>query len=339
MVVASNAILLYIIFIFISQSGNAVEKVGNINFSQANLVSNTTISPIDQVSSANIALTVAQMTNLPETKAISNQAQSQQSEINLVSTNNEIVSKPQIVATALKSRADIFYYVTAPGDTLASLATKFGVSENSISWSNNLIYNNLTVGQKLVIPPINGIVYKVKLGDTPASLAKTYNSSASQIISYNDAEITGLVPGEEIIIPNGVNPVTYTSAYSSSYFPWGTNPIYGYNGYYFGWCTWYVATQISIPSNWGDAYNWANAAAQSPGWNVGSTPAVGDIAQTTAGDHVAVVRAVNPNGTIWISEMNSYGQKSMTNATKTGGWDVIDWKQVSDSFFPHYIYR
>ncbi len=327
------------IFIFVSQSSNAAGTVSNINLGQSNLVSSTSISPVDQVSSANIALTVAQMANLPETTAISNQAQSQQSEISSASTNNEIVAKPQVVTTALKSRADIFYYVTAPGDTLASLATKFGVTENSISWSNNLIYNNLTVGQKLVIPPMNGIVYKVKSGDTPTSLASTYNSSASQIIQDNDAEITGLIPGEQIIIPNGVNPVKYASSSYNTYFPWGTNPIYGFNGYYFGWCTWYVATQISIPSNWGDAYNWANAAAQSPGWNVGSVPAVGDIAQTTSGDHVAIVRAVNPNGTIWISEMNSYGQRSMIDGTKTGGWDVVDWKVVPDSFFPHYIYR
>jgi len=61
---------------------------------------------------------------------------------------------------------------------------------------------NVSPGTRLVIPPVNGIVYTVKAGDTPASLATRFNANADQIIAYNDAEITGLQVGEQILIPN-----------------------------------------------------------------------------------------------------------------------------------------
>src|SRR6185437_7086198 len=138
-----------------------------------------------------------------------------------------------------------------------SIATKFNVTSDSIRWSNNLISSTVNPGQKLYIPPVNGIVYTVKSGDTPDSLASKYNANKEQIIEYNDAEISGLTPGERIIIPNGqVSTTVYSVASTSSAFAWGTGPVYGYNGYDFGWCTWYVASQISVPSNWGNASSW-----------------------------------------------------------------------------------
>ncbi len=271
------------------------------------------------------------MANLPETTAISNQAQSQQAAISMATTNDAIVTKPQIVETALKSRANIFYYTVQPGDTLASLANKFGISQGSITGSNNIYYGSLKVGQKLVLPPITGLVYKVKSGDTPQSLANSYNVPVAQIIAYNDAEISGIHPGELIIIPNGTAP---ESTYStSSYFPWGNGPIYGYNGYDFGWCTWYVATQISVPSNWGNASTWAYYAALS-GWNVSKTPSVGAIAQTANAfygeGHVAIVDAVSADGThIEYRDMNGIA-----------GWDRVgysSWVPATD--FQYYITR
>jgi len=97
---------------------------------------------------------------------------------------------------------------------------------------------------------------------------------------------------------------------------------------------------VAVPTNWGNAATWAYYGRQS-GWNVSSNPSVGAIAQTpyAAGGqgHVAVVRAVNGDGTIWVSEMNSFGQKSITDSTPYGGWDRTDWKIVSTSHFPNYI--
>jgi N-acetylmuramoyl-L-alanine amidase len=272
----------------------------------------TAANPVDQLSSADIAQTVAQLNALPETTAITNQAQSQAADVAIASSTDNVVSKPQVISAALKSRSDIQTYVSQSSDTLASLATKFGVTSDSIRWSNNLSGNSITAGTKLIIPPVNGIVYTVKAGDTPDSLAAQFRSNSQQIIAYNDAEITGITLGEQIIIPNAIEVTSQTAAQianttSTSAFPWGNGPIYGSNnGYDYGYCTWYVASQIAVPNNWGNASTWAYYARLS-GWDVSSAPTVGAIAQRGGGEgHVAIVEAVNADGSVTVRDMNGF---------------------------------
>jgi surface antigen len=291
-------------------------------------------NPLDQLASANIALTVARMDRMPETIAITNQADSREAQLAMASTASTVVSKPQIVTTALKSRADIITYITKPNDTASSLAAKFGVTTDSIIWSNGLNSNDIAPHQKLLIPPVNGVVYRIQPGDTVASLARRFSVSKNTIISFNDAEIGGLKVGEIILIPHGVETTT-TPSYNTSLpgsFPWGSSPIYGYNGYDWGNCTWYVASQIPVPSNWGNADTWAYYAGLS-GWNVNSTPSVGAIAQTpyAAGGlgHVAIVEAVNGN-MIKYSDMNNYGDGGGFGIVGHSGWEPA-------STFSNYI--
>jgi surface antigen len=332
--ILSNLVILGIILTFVLQNPhtNGLGTPALLSNAQTDAISN----PLDQVSSADIAQTVAQANNLPETTAITNQAQSQAADIAIAASDDNVVSKPQVVATALKSRADIQDYTTAAGDTLASLATKFGVTSSSIALSNGLSPSaTISPGQSLVIPPVNGIVYTVKAGDTPASLAQKFNANQDQIIAYNDAEINGLQPGEQIIIPgatqqvSGGGSVSYGAGASASSFPWGSGPMYGFNGYDYGYCTWYVATQVNVPGNWGNASTWAIYARLS-GWNVSNAPTVGSIAQTAnaAGGegHVAIVTGVNPDGSIQIKDMNGLA-----------GWGRVGTGTVSASEFQNFI--
>lgn len=322
---ALNVIVLAGIILFIARSTPALStSADDVDTSSAT----SAVDPLDQLSSADIAVSLAQMAGLPETTAVTNQAQSVSAELAMTPATTAIIAKPQAVTTDLKSRADIFTYVTQTGDTLASLAAKFGVTSNSIAWSNGLTTaSTLNPGTKLTIPPVNGIVYTVKSGDTAATLAAKYQSNEAQIVAYNDAEISGLTPGEEIIIPDGQEPApTIEAPLAVGSF----TPAYGYNGYDFGFCTWYVATQISVPTNWGNAATWAYYAALS-GWNVSSTPSVGAIAQTpyAAGGegHVAIVIAVSPDGSqVEIRDMNGLA-----------GFDRVGTGWVSTSEFPHYI--
>lgn len=292
-------------------------------------------NPLDQLSSADIALTVARLNSLPEATAITNQADSQSTELTMAPTNDNVVSKPQVVATALKSRADIKSYTTAAGDTVTTVATKFGVTSDSIRWSNNLNGNTVNAGVKLVIPPVNGVVYTVKAGDTADSLAAKYKANKDKIVAFNDAEINGLQPGEQIVIPDGTIATVTTAAAvasaSATSYPWGGTAIYGYNGYDYGYCTWYVANRIPVPSNWGNANTWDNLAPLS-GWTVSTIPRAGAIAQTDAGyeGHVAVVEAVSDDGSmIKYSDMNGLA-----------GWGRVGYSDWTPStHFMHYIYR
>lgn len=270
---------------------------------------------------------------MPEATAVTNQADTVSVEMTLTA-NDSLVTKPQIVATDLKSRRDIQAYLVKEGDTVTSIASKFNVTSDSIRWSNNVSGDTVTPGATLSIPPLNGIVYTVVAGDTPQSLAAKYNANADQITAFNDAEIGGLKPGTKIIIPNGQvqQPVYVSRPASTSYgYSFGSSAIYGYNGYDWGFCTWYVANRISIPSNWGNANTWDNLAPRS-GWAVSSTPRQGAIAQHNNGafGHVAYVEAVSPDGTmIKYSDMNGLAGFGRVGYS---GW-------VPASKFPNYIYR
>jgi surface antigen len=291
-------------------------------------------NPVDGLTSYDIAANVARMTSLPESTAIDNQAQSAKVALAVSASDTNVVPKPQIVATALKSRKDIEHYTVAAGDTIASIAQKFGVTSDSIKWSNNLKTDTVSLGTGLVVPPVNGIVYTVASGDTVQSLATKYKASADQIVAYNDAELSGLQVGELIIIPNGsVQSAAGTGTGTSRLLTSGSfTAQYSSNGYDYGYCTYYAAARSGAPSNWGNANTWAYYAALTPGWAVSSTPTVGAIAQTSRGylGHVAVIESVSADGSqIKYSDMNGIS-----------GWGRVgysDW--VSSSYFEHYISR
>lgn len=324
-----NFVLLGGIIAFALYGTNSNDRVTTNSLAAA---SSTVANPLDQLSSADIALNLSRAVNLPEATAVKNQAETVSAEM-AVTASYSVVDKPQIVATTLKTRNDIVDYLVKDGDTVTNIAAKFNVTSDSIRWSNSLTGDSVTVGAHLSIPPINGIVYTVASGDTAQSLADKYKASADQITAFNDAEVSGLRPGEKIVIPNGqIQATVYRAAVSTSYgYSFGSSAIYGYNGYDYGFCTWYVANRISVPSNWGNANTWDNLAPLS-GWTVSSVPRQGAIAQTDRGSegHVAYVEAVSEDGTqIKYSDMNGlagYGRVGYS------GW-------VSASYFPHYIYR
>ncbi len=327
--IGGNILLLVIVGVFVMTNRSASQTVRSSTLNSAVATANSASKPLDTLSSAQIALTAAQMTNLPELTAIHNQADSDSLILAVVPNDSSTLAKPQIVSTSEKSKQDIIHYLTKPGDTVDSLSAKYGVSANSIRWSNNLSGSSLTSSLNLSIPPVNGIVYTVKSGDTPASLASKYQADEGQIIAYNDAEINGLQAGEQVIIPNGkVAPVISYSSFIYS----GFAASYGGNGYDYGWCTYYAASRVAVPSNWGNANTWDDYARLS-GWTVSSRPIAGAIAQSDAMSflgHVGYVEAVSDDGTmIKYSDMNGIA-----------GWGRVgysDW--VPATTFQHYIYH
>jgi len=323
LVVGNLLLLLGIgIFIFSNRSASQTIRSGTVN--SATSTSASQQNPLDQLSAAQIALTAAQMAQLPEIKAVRSQADSDSILLAQTPSDSTILAKPQIVPTTQKSKQGIINYVAVAGDTIQSIADKHGVSADSVRWSNSLAGNGIAAGTKLVIPPVNGVVYTVKAGDTPTSLAAKYRADESQIVTYNDAELNGLTPGEQIIIPNGQKsaPLTYGVFVAS----------YGGNGYDYGYCTYYAAFKLAVPNNWGNANTWDNYAAAS-GWTVSTTPRVGAIAQSDGGylGHVGVVEAVSADGImIKYSDMNGLA-----------GWGRVgfsDWVPAN-AHFNHFIYQ
>ncbi len=104
---------------------------------------------------------------------------------------------------------EITEYTVAPGDTVDSIAQNFGITANTILWSNNLSKSStLKVGQTLVILPVSGLLHIVKSGDTISDVAKTYKAKIDEIISYNNFKNENdIFIGDIIIVPNGTMPV------------------------------------------------------------------------------------------------------------------------------------
>jgi surface antigen len=269
--------------------------------------------PLDTLSSADIAVHIAQLAHLDEVTAVANNADTVNSQLAIVPADSQVVAKPQIVATELKSINDLQTYEAVEGDTVASVAEKFGITKETIRWSNDLTGDTVAVGTKLSIPPVDGFLYKVKSGDTSAKIAEKYGSDEAKIIAFNDAEITGLVEGQEIIIPGGRVPVA-RSIPNYSGFRFGASAVYGYNGYDYGYCTWYAANRRAemgrpIPANLGNASTW-KVLAQRAGIPVGNTPEVGAVIWTPPRDyygHVGIVEEKFEDGSVRISEMNTRG--------------------------------
>lgn len=294
--------------------------------------------PVDDVVAAEVAAQVAQEADLLVTPNVANRADTLDAQVNTATqTENAttpVIEKPQLVAPSQKSVKDIKTIVVNAGDTVQSLAAKYGISEDTIRWANNLKTDALAPGAKLTILPVTGVLYSVQANDTADSLASVYQTSAEQITAFNDLELNGLKPGAQIIIPNGVKPAvsgvknTRISGSSTGSFSFGGGSVlYAGNRYAYGYCTWYAYNKRAaagrvIGSNWGNATTWASLARAS-GFAVDKNPQAGDVFQTSGGwggyGHVGYVERVNPDGSIFVSEMNY------------AGWNVVSTRTIDAS--------
>ncbi len=252
--------------------------------SSSSRVENEEAAIIDKISAADIAINVAYASNLPQAENVRDQADAYDDSVLVGSFDEVTINKPQIVSFAgVQSIRDIVEYVTQPGDTISSVAQKFNTTASSVRWSNNLSGDFVVAGKLLYIPPTgrNGIVYVVKAGDTAKALADTYGSSENAIITFNDIEISGLIAGTRIFIPDGeIKAVTYNSY---SLYSFGS-AVFGGNGYTPGQCTFGAARKRAemgrpIPSNWGSAFTWDDAA-RAQGYRVDNSPEIGAIMQS-----------------------------------------------------------
>ncbi len=299
-----------------------------------NPISVPTSQPVDEVVAAEVAASVALEADLLITPNVANRADTLDAQVSMATKTEEattaVVDKPQLVAPSVKSVKDIQTIEVKEGDSVPSLAAKYGISEDTIRWANDLRTDTLKPGVKLTILPVTGILYTAQGGDTADGLASTYQASAEQITAFNDLELNGLKAGVKIIIPNGVKPATRTSSGSagsssrSTSFSFGGNSVlYAGNRYAYGYCTWYAynkraAAGRTIGSNWGNATTWG-ALARASGYAVDKNPRAGDVFQTSGGwggyGHVGYVEAVNADGSILVSEMNYAGWNRVSSRT------------------------
>jgi murein DD-endopeptidase MepM/ murein hydrolase activator NlpD len=121
------------------------------------------------------------------------------------------------------------HYTVRDGDTLTSIANRFGVSVMTVWWANNLTSkDSIKAGRDLVIPPLNGLVVTVKLGDTLESLATANKISADDIVAVNKLTDTNLIVGQVLVLPGAKGaPMPTPKAPTQNFGATGPAPRYG----------------------------------------------------------------------------------------------------------------
>lgn len=110
-------------------------------------------------------------------------------------------------------------YIVKAGDSLYSIANKYGITVNDLKSTNNLTSNNLSIGQKLVIPGLkqepeipqqNEITYIVQKGDSLWSIAKKYGITVNGLKEYNNLTTNSLAINQKLSIPKTEDYTSYT---------------------------------------------------------------------------------------------------------------------------------
>jgi murein DD-endopeptidase MepM/ murein hydrolase activator NlpD len=161
-----------------------------------------------------------------------------------------------------KPRDKAIGYTVQRGDTVSIIAQKFGISQDTIRWANDLSGDYINVGDSLQILPVTGIAYKVQSGDTVYSIAKKFATDPQKIVDFpfNDfanPETFSLVSGQMLVVPDGIKPSEQpfikqqvyiaqgpsSTSFSASGFTW---PIHGIISQFASW--YHMALDITGPN-------------------------------------------------------------------------------------------
>lgn len=119
-----------------------------------------------------------------------------------------------VMGVGLVEAVDPTVYVVRRGDTLYSVARRYGTTVNALRQANSLPNpNRIYVGQRLVIPgataaPTNsspaGSVHLVQRGENLFRIALRYGTTVQALASANNLSSTSLIyAGQRLVIPGG----------------------------------------------------------------------------------------------------------------------------------------
>jgi murein DD-endopeptidase MepM/ murein hydrolase activator NlpD len=129
------------------------------------------------------------------------------------------ISRQALLHTNLpaKPRTEVIEYEIVAGDTLFGIAEKFGLLPETLLWSNTHILgndpHNIFPGVKILIPPIDGAIYKWNAGDGLNGVSKFFNVTPDAIINWpanqldrntlGDLSLPNIPDGKLVFVPNG----------------------------------------------------------------------------------------------------------------------------------------
>lgn len=99
------------------------------------------------------------------------------------------------------------FYTVTKGDTLWSIANKYGITVAELKKLNNLPTNSLSIGQTLKVVseeetiPEDYLIYKVKSGDSLWKIANEYGTTVDTLMSINNLSNNNLTINQQLFIP------------------------------------------------------------------------------------------------------------------------------------------
>ncbi|HLQ62107.1 MAG TPA: LysM peptidoglycan-binding domain-containing protein [Candidatus Acidoferrales bacterium] len=240
------------------------------------------------------------------------------------------IIKPLAIPTSAPVTHSPSLYTVVDGEDLAGIAARFGVTVEQIRWSNIGLKttDRIKLGDKLNVPPVQGVVVTTQSGDTVESLAAAYRVDPNVIADFNRLRDWDLPAGLQIVVPGGKGPeltivlpdppslaIRYSgTAWHSIVGSYGPGP-FNATRFPWGYCTWYAATKRNV--TWGgDAWYWWDNA-RAAGYPEGQTAKAGAIMVTGESwlGHVAYVEQTYPDGSWLVSEMNFVGYGIVSSRT------------------------
>ncbi|KKU99397.1 MAG: Peptidase M23 family protein [Candidatus Jorgensenbacteria bacterium GW2011_GWC1_48_8] len=128
--------------------------------------------------------------------------ESLQNEAPVVFDGAAILGSSHPLSNLIPTRDGREVYKVVSGDTLSSIAARFGVSVQTIKWANLDTRSVLKVGEELTILPVSGILYSVRDGDSLESIAVRHQIDPQTIGDYNPGFQKLLdEPGATLVLP------------------------------------------------------------------------------------------------------------------------------------------
>ena len=114
-------------------------------------------------------------------------------------------------------RSATVHHQVGEGEVLWQIAESYGLRAETILWANDIPDPDLLlIGQDLLIPPTDGVVYTVRPGDRLADIAVRYGVDVQDIVSSNQLEDADQIQaGVDIFLPGGRPLATAASATTS----------------------------------------------------------------------------------------------------------------------------
>lgn len=116
----------------------------------------------------------------------------------------------RVVASRTEERLRFYEYVVQEGDTVSGIAARFGIGTAYIAWNNVHVISDqdaLTVGSRLQIPAVDGILHQVRVGETLTGIAAQYDAKVADITGFSANGLAGnpnlLREGSTILVPAG----------------------------------------------------------------------------------------------------------------------------------------